>query len=33
MNYCDDRWLNEFSPQQIDRVKRHVAEYRRGFVI
>jgi len=32
MNYCDDNWLNEFSPQQIDRIKRHVAEYRRGFI-
>jgi Pregnancy-associated plasma protein-A len=32
MNYCDDRWLNEFTPQQIDRVRRHVAEYRAGFI-
>lgn len=32
MNYCDDRWLNEFTPQQIDRVRRHVAEYRPGFI-
>jgi hypothetical protein len=32
MNYCDDRWLNQFSDLQIERVKRHVAEYRPGFI-
>jgi len=32
MNYCDDRWLNSFTSQQIDRAKKHVAEYRAGFV-
>jgi hypothetical protein len=32
MNYCDDRWLNSFTTQQIDRVKKHVAVYRSGFI-
>ncbi len=32
MNYCDDRWLNSFTSQQIDRIKKHVAEYRAGFI-
>jgi len=32
MNYCDDEWLDEFTDKQIERVKRHVAEYRPKFI-
>ena len=32
MNYCDDRWLNQFTPQQVTRIRSHVAEYRPGFI-
>jgi Pregnancy-associated plasma protein-A len=33
MNYVDDDTMHEFTPQQIDRIKMHVAEYRPGFII
>ena len=32
MNYGDDDWLNEFTHEQIGRIKRHVAEYRPAFI-
>jgi len=33
MNYVDDDAMHEFSQQQIDRAKLHVAEYRPGFIV
>lgn len=33
MNYVDDDAMHEFSTQQTDRIKMHVAEYRPGFII
>lgn len=33
MNYVDDDIMHEFTQQQIDRIKIHVAEYRPGFII
>jgi len=33
MNYCDDDWLNEFSAEQINRIKKQVATYRKGFIV
>lgn len=33
MNYVDDNCMREFSAQQINRIKMHVAEYRPGFII
>jgi Pregnancy-associated plasma protein-A len=33
MNYVDDDRMREFTPGQIDRIKRHIAEYRPGFIV
>ncbi len=32
MNYSDDDWMTEFSSGQIERIKKHLAEYRPGFI-
>lgn len=32
MNYCDDRWLREFTPRQYERMRAQVATYRPGFL-
>ena len=32
MNYCDDKWLTEFSSGQVDRLKLQVATYRKGLI-
>lgn len=32
MNYCDDKWLTEFTPQQFERIRLQTATYRKGFI-
>ena len=32
MNYVDDAWMTEFTPEQVDRTKDQVAMYRRGLL-
>ncbi|UCV28928.1 zinc metalloprotease [Ferribacterium limneticum] len=32
MNYVDDGWMTEFTRGQVERIKMHLAEYRRGFL-
>lgn len=33
MNYVDDDSMHEFTPEQVVRIKMHVAEYRPGFIV
>lgn len=32
MNYCDDAWLDHFTAEQFDRMKKHFQTYRPGFI-